>query len=190
METNRYGLLHAHSENSNVKIIDSTNRFDRMVNYAWELGMGGLAMTEHDCLSGTLYALDVYRDKLKKEWSNKYPEVEFPGYEAASKDLDFKVILGNEIYLSEEGLTEACMDGHHPAHFWHLILLAKDAEGYMQLKQLSSSAWKRAWFRGILRTPTYPSDLFKYVQGGHLVCSSACLGGYPAWCWKQIRDMV
>ena len=186
----RYISLHNHSEYSNVKIIDSTNRFDRMVDYAWELGMGGLAMTEHDCLSGTLYALDVYRDKLKKEWSNKYPEVEFPGYEAASKDLDFKVILGNEIYLSEEGLTEACMDGHHPAHFWHLILLAKDAEGYMQLKQLSSSAWKRAWFRGILRTPTYPSDLFKYVQGGHLVCSSACLGGYPAWCWKQIRDNV
>lgn len=186
----RYISLHNHSEYSNVKIIDSTNRFDRMVNYAWELGMGGLAMTEHDCLSGTLYALDVYRDKLKKEWSNKYPEVEFPGYEAASKDLDFKVILGNEIYLSEEGLSEDCMDGHHPAHFWHLILLAKDAEGYMQLKQLSSSAWKRAWFRGILRTPTYPSDLFKYVKGGHLVCSSACLGGYPAWCWKQIRDNV
>ena len=186
----RYGLLHAHSEYSNIKIIDSTNRFDRMVDYAWELGLSSLAMTEHDCLSGTLYALDVYRDKLKKEWSNKYPEIEFPGYEAASKDLDFKVILGNEIYLSEEGLTEACMDGHHPVHFWHLILLAKDAEGYMQLKQLSSSAWKRAWFRGILRTPTYPSDLFKYVQGGHLVCSSACLGGYPAWCWKQIRDNV
>jgi DNA polymerase-3 subunit alpha len=186
----RYGLLHAHSEYSNIKIIDSTNRFDRMVDYAWKLGLSSLAMTEHDCLSGTLYALDVYRDKLKKEWSNKYPEIEFPGYEAASKDLDFKVILGNEIYLSEEGLTEACMDGHHPAHFWHLILLAKDAEGYMQLKQLSSSAWKRAWFRGILRTPTYPSDLFKYVKGGHLVCSSACLGGYPAWCWKQIRDKV
>ena len=186
----RYISLHNHSEYSNIKIIDSTNRFDRMVNYAWELGMGGLAMTEHDCLSGTLYALDVYRDKLKKEWSNKYPEVEFPGYEVASKDLDFKVILGNEIYLSEEGLTEACMDGHHPVHFWHLILLAKDAEGYMQLKQLSSSAWKRAWFRGILRTPTYPSDLFKYVQGGHLVCSSACLGGYPAWCWKQIKDNI
>ena len=100
----RYISLHNHSEYSNVKIIDSTNRFDRMVDYAWELGMGGLAMTEHDCLSGTLYALDVYRDKLKKEWSNKYPEIEFPGYEAASKDLDFKVILGNEIYLYGEGL--------------------------------------------------------------------------------------
>ena len=72
-------------------------------------------------------------------------------------------------------------------HFWHLILLAKDAEGFKQLKQLSSAAWKRAWFRGILRTPTYPSDLFEFVKGGHLICSTACLGSYPAWCWKQIK---
>lgn len=187
METNRYILLHAHSEYSNIKIIDSTNRFDRMVDYAWELGMGGLAMTEHDCLSGTLFALDVYRDKLKKEWSNLYPEKDFPGYIEAAKVLDFKVILGNEIYLSEEGLSEAQMDGKHPYHFWHLILLAKDAEGYMQLKKLSSAAWKRSWFRAILRTPTYPSDLMEFVKGGHLIASTACLGGYAAWCWKQIK---
>ena len=183
-------LLHNHSEYSNIKIIDSTNRFDRMVDYAWELGLGGIAMTEHDCLSGTLYALDVYRDKLKKEWSKAYPNVEFPDYETASEKLNFKVILGNEIYLSEEGLTIEQMDGKHPAHFWHLILLAKDKEGYMQLRYLSSNAWKRAWNKNILRTPTYPSDLLKYVEGGHLICSSACLGGYPAWCWKNIVNAI
>lgn len=179
-----YGLLHAHSEYSNIKIIDSTNRFDRMVDYAWELGLSSLAMTEHDCLSGTLYALDVYRSKLEKEWSKAYPDVEFPSYEEAAQKLNFKVILGNEIYLSEEGLTADNVSSD--SHFWHLILLAKDKEGYMQLRHLSSSAWKRAWTKNILRTPTYPSDLFEYVKGGHLVCSSACLGGYPAWCWKQI----
>ena len=119
--------LHNHTEFSNLKIIDSTNRSNRMIDYAWDLGMSGLAFTDHDCLSGTLKELDEYRAKLKKEWANAYPDEEFPGYAAASDKLDFKVILGNEIYLSEEGLTEACMDGHHPAHFWHLILLAKDA---------------------------------------------------------------
>ena len=70
-------------------------------------------------------------------------------------------------------------------HFWHVILLAKDAEGFKQIRQLSSRAWGRAWFRAILRTPTYPSDLFDIIQGGHIIGSSACLGGYPAWCWKQ-----
>ena len=179
--------IHNHTEYSNLKIIDSTNRSNRMIDYAWDMGMSGLCFTDHDCLSGTLKELDEYRAKLKKEWATMYPEIDFPGYEEASNKLDFKVILGNEIYLSEEGLTEAQMDGNHPVHFWHLILIAKDYEGFHQLRQLSSRAWGRAWFRGILRTPTYPSDLVEIVGGnpGHIICSTACLGGYAAWCWKK-----
>ena len=184
----KYVSLHNHSEFSNLKIIDSINKFSNMINYAWELGLSGLALTDHDCLSGSFEAIDLYRQKLKLEWKNKYADKEFPGYELAAKDLDFKVIVGNEIYLSEEGLDESQMDGKHPVHFWHLILLAKDKEGYNQLKRLSSCAWKRAWFRGILRTPTYPSDLFNIVKDNHLIASSACLGGYTAWCWKQMRE--
>ena len=184
----KYVSLHNHSEFSNLKIIDSINKFSNMINYAWELGLSGLALTDHDCLSGSFEAIDLYRQKLKSEWKNKYEDKEFPGYELAAKDLDFKVIVGNEIYLSEEGLDESQMDGKHPVHFWHLILLAKDKEGYNQLKRLSSCAWKRAWFRGILRTPTYPSDLFNIVKDNHLIASSACLGGYTAWCWKQMRE--
>jgi len=180
-----YCGLHNHTEFSNIKVIDSVNRSDRMIDYAWSLGMSGLAFTDHDCLSGTLKELDEYKAKLKKEWTALHPDQELPSYEEMSKELDFKVILGNEIYLSEEGLCEAHMDGNHPVHFWHLILLAKDAEGFHQLRQLSSAAWRRAWFRAILRTPTYPSDLFEYVKGGHLICSTACLGSYPAWCVRN-----
>lgn len=158
-----------------------------MVDYAWDLGLSGLALTDHDCLSGSLQALDIYKAKLKKEWANLYPDTEFPGFAAASDVLDFKVILGNEIYLSEEGLSEKSMDGQHPAHFWHLILLAKDEVGFQQLKELSSRAWRKGWFKGILRTPTYPSDLIEIVGNnpGHLICSTACLGGYAAWCWRE-----
>lgn len=183
-----YCGLHNHSEFSNVKIIDSINRLDRMIDYSWDIGLSGIAETEHDCLSGTLQALTLYKNKLSKEWVAKHPDEEQPSYAEMSKELDFKVILGNEIYLSEEGLNEDWMDGKHSVHFWHLILLAKDAEGFFQLKQLSSAAWRRAWCRGILRTPTYPSDLFKFVKGGHLICSTACLGGFAAWCWKQMKE--
>ena len=182
-----YCGLHNHSQYSNMKIIDSINRFNLMVDYAWDLGLSGLAMTEHDCLSGTLEALDVWRAKLDKEWSKAFPETDFPGYAEAAKKLDFKVILGNEIYLSEEGLNEEAMSQKAPAHFWHVILLAKDKEGFNQIKHLSSRAWGRAWTRGILRTPTYPSDLFDIIKGGHVICSTACLGGYVAWTWKQIK---
>lgn len=179
--------LHNHTEYSNVKVIDSINRFNRMVDYAWDLGLSGLALTDHDCLSGSLQALDIYKAKLKKEWTALHPDEELPGWAEMSKELDFKIILGNEIYLSEEGLNEAQMDGAHSVHFWHLILLAKDEIGFRQLKELSSRAWRRAWFRGILRTPTYPSDLVEIigVNPGHIVCSTACLGGYAAWCWRQ-----
>lgn len=180
-----YVSIHNHTEFSNIKVIDSINRTPLLIDYAWELGLGGLAITEHDCLSGVIKTVSAYQKKLDKEWSAAYPDKENKhDYEQMSKDLGFKVILGNEIYLSEEDACEATMGMNH---FWHLILLAKDAEGFKQLKQLSSAAWKRAWFRGILRTPTYPSDLMEFVQGGHLVCSTACLGGYPAWCWKQIK---
>ena len=179
--------LHNHTEYSNVKVIDSINRFNRMVDYAWDLGLSGLALTDHDCLSGSLQALDIYKAKLKKEWTVLHPDKELPGWAEMSKELDFKIILGNEIYLSEEGLNEAQMDGAHSVHFWHLILLAKDEIGFRQLKELSSRAWRRAWFRGILRTPTYPSDLVEIIGAnpGHIVCSTACLGGYAAWCWRQ-----
>ena len=184
-----YISIHNHTEFSNIKVIDSINRAPELIDYAWELNLGGLAITEHDCLSGVIKLIEAYRKKLDKEWEAAYPDKEnVHDYEQMSKDLDFKVIIGNEIYLSEEDLSEKCMDGKHPVHFWHLILLAKDAEGWKQLKQLSSAAWKRAWFRGILRTPTYPSDLVNFVKGGHLICSTACLGSFPAWCWKQIKS--
>ena len=178
-----YISLHTHSEYSNIKIIDSINRIDRMIDYAWDIGLSGLAMTEHDCLSGTLRALDCFKAKLNKEWEKEFPDVEKPSYTEMSNQLDFKVLLGNEIYLTAEGA-----DKDYTGSYYHYLLIAKDAEGYRQLKQLSSRAWKRSWMKAILRTPTYPSDLFDIVSGGHLVCSTACLGSYPAWCWKMIQS--
>ena len=34
-----YFSIHAHSEYSNLKVIDSTNRFSRMMDYAWDIGL-------------------------------------------------------------------------------------------------------------------------------------------------------
>ena len=184
-----YFGCHNHSQYSNIKIIDSINRFNRMVDYAWDLGMSGIVMTEHDCLSGTMEAMDVFRAKLDKEWEKIHPDEENKhDYAAMSKELDFKVALGNEIYISEEGANEDMQRSKDGCHFWHFILIAKDAEGFKQLKRLSSSAWKRAWFRGILRTPTYPSDLIREIHGGHLIGSTACLGSNAAYRWKMFRD--
>ena len=102
-----YVSIHNHSEFSNIKVIDSINRTPELIDYAWELGLSGLAITEHDCLSGVIKTIEAYRKKLDKEWEKEFPDREnVHDYEQMSKDLNFKVILGNEIYLSEEGLTE------------------------------------------------------------------------------------
>ena len=187
MKKRDYYSIHCHSEFSNVKVIDSINRYPRSIQYCWDLELSGCAMTEHDCVSGAIKYIDAF-----KSFINKIDESEDKTWMEKAVELDFKPILGNEIYLSEEGLNETtanqwAQEGH-PGHFYHLILLAKDAEGFKQIRELSSAAWKRAWMKGILRTPTYPSDLFNIVKGGHLICSTACLGGYVAHTVKNILE--
>lgn len=85
---------------------------------------------------------------------------------------DFKIAIGNEIYLTdtrENGIK-----------YWHFILIAKDAIGHKQLRQLSSRAWMSSyWDRGMERVPTLKSELKEVVMRnpGHLLATSACLGG-------------
>lgn len=156
--------LHNHTMYSNLHLIDSINRIPDMVNKAIEYGFNGLAITDHEVLSGHIDALD-YGDKIKKD----HP--------------DFKIILGNEIYLikkEEYKLPET--------KFWHFILLAKDLKGYMQIRELSSRAWDRMYVgKGQKRTPTFYDD-FEEVIGadkGHIIMSTACLGSYLNDCFKR-----
>ena len=186
MKTTRYFSAHNHTMFSNVHVIDSINRPEQMLDYAWDLGMGGLAFTDHDCVSGAIKFQKAYEAKLEKEWKNAYGDKEFPGYEEASKALDFKVALGNEIYLSEDDI---CKENQKDRHFYHYILIAKDAEGFKQIRQISSNAWKRGWSTGLMmRTPTISADLLTYIQGGHVICSTACLAGVPARTVMQILE--
>lgn len=162
-----YSSLHNHTQYSNLKLIDSINREEELIDYAIELGLSGVAITDHDCLSGHLKALD-YWNSLDEEKRKKC-----------------KLILGNEIYLCREGLNATNHQKGEP--FYHLILLAKDNIGHEQLRQLSSRAWERSYMKAIMRTPTYSSDLFEIVgeNPGHLVCSSACLAGTLASYFKN-----
>ena len=75
--------------------------------------------------------------------------------EIVRSNPDFKVIRGNEIYLVRNDLTK---DNYNPKieSFYHFILLAKDAEGHKQIRELSTRAWGRSWRIGkITRRPTY-----------------------------------
>ena len=115
------GSLHNHTEYSNARLRDSINRHEELINYAVELGHEVIAITEHECVCNAI-KVEEYYNKIKKEHPN------------------FKVILGNEIYLCRNGLSaETFQSGED--RYYHFILLAKDARGHEQIRELSTRAW-------------------------------------------------
>lgn len=85
---------------------------------------------------------------------------------------DFKIALGNEIYLVDE---------RKPGQkYFHFILIAKDALGHKALRELSSIAWYNVYTdRNMERVPTTKQELADIMKKykGHVIATSACLGG-------------
>ena len=120
--------LHNHSEYSNLRLLDSTNKFERMVDYvANTLGQQGLALTDHEALCGSIKFINTVKDMKAK---GKIPET-------------FKPILGNEIYLVGEEDLKYKLENKERINFYHFILIALDSEGHKQLRELSTRAWSR-----------------------------------------------
>ena len=173
--TNQYpGSLHNHTDFSNLRLKDSINTVDRLMDYALELGQDVLAFTEHESVANAVKIQEAY-EKRKQDNPN------------------FKVILGNEIYLVRNGLNK---DNFNPEEdrYFHFILLAKNAEGHKQIREISTRAWMRSYMaRGMRRVPTYYQDLIDIISKnkGNIIASTACLGGQlPAYLlkYKQTHD--
>lgn len=159
-----YVSLHNHSEYSNLRLLDSINKINDLIKHAHDIGLSGVALTDHESLSGHVKAQSYVEEQKKKN-----PE--------AWKD--FKLMLGNEIYLCRDGLNgENYKSGVDK--YYHFILIAKDAVGHQQLRELSSRAWNRSYIRFMRRCPTYYSDIEEIVGAnpGHLIASTACIGGF------------
>jgi DNA polymerase-3 subunit alpha len=167
--------LHVHSDYSNIKYLDSINKVEDIIKTSIECGLKGSALTDHETLSGHLVFLDA-----AKAVNKKGQELLEKGdtSEKANLMAGFKPILGNEVYLTREGLTQETYEKGEK--FYHFILLAKDKKGWQQLNELSSIAWDRYFVRAIPRTPLYISDIERVVgeDPGHLIATSACLGGF------------
>ena len=89
------------------------------------------------------------------------------------------MIRGNEIYLCRNGLNANNYNKEYD-RYYHFILLAKDAIGHKQIREISTRAWHRSYMaRGMRRVPTYYQDLFDIIGAnpGHIIGSTACLGG-------------
>ena len=149
----RYFGLHNHTMYSNIRLLDCINRPKDLIDKAIELGLSGIAITDHECLSGHM-EVNQYAQKIKE----KYP--------------DFKIALGNEIYLVDERVSGI--------KYYHFILIAKDAIGHKALREMSSIAWYNSYVdRGMERVPITKSELQDIMSRyrGHVIASTACMGG-------------
>ena len=144
---------HCHSHYSNLRLLDATIRPKELVERGLELGLAGIALTDHESLGG-----HIEIDKLQ----DKYKEV----------NPDFKIVRGNEIYLTDTRGTGQ--------YYYHHILLALDAIGHKMLRELSSIAWMNSYYdRGMERVPTLKTEVEDVVRRygqGHIYASTACLG--------------
>lgn len=156
--------LHNHTDNgSNIRgFLDSTNTIKGLLEYTLQVGHKGVAITDHDSVAAHVNALTQmaeFREEDPEKWK------------------DYKLILGNEIYLCSRKIIEEDKD----YVFYHFILIAKDEIGHKQIRELSTRAWIDNSFTWVnIRTPTYYDDLFEVVEAnrGHLVASTGCLGGF------------
>lgn len=157
---------HTHTESSNLRLLDCINRPQQLIDKAIELGLSGIAITDHEALCS-----HVKVNKIAKQYREKYP--------------NFTIALGNEIYLTE---TRNC-----DQKYFHFILIAKDEIGYRALKELSSIAWYNLYVdRRMERVPLLKSELKEVMQNykGHVIATSACMGGelsYNAFLMNKSR---
>ena len=148
-----YFNCHTHTMYSNLRLVDAINKPADLIDKAIELGLSGLAITDHECLSAHI-EVEKYMKDIKKE----HP--------------DFKIAYGNEIYLVDERKSGQ--------KYYHFILIAKDAIGHRALRELSSKAWMNSYVdRRMERVPTTKEELREVVEKfkGHLIATTACIGG-------------
>jgi len=154
-----FSELHAHTHLSNLRMIDSNIKTEDLIQHAYDVGLNGIAITDHEALSSHIKALETHSEIiLGKEYD---------------KSRDFKVMLGNEIYLNNTREPQK--------KYYHFLLIAKDEVGYKQLKKLSTEAWKNSFHdRGLERTITTYQDIIDIVgeDKGHLIASTACIGSF------------
>ena len=138
----KYVPLHVHSEYS---LLDGAIRINELVDFAKNNDMPAVALTDHGVMYGDM---ELY---------------------TTAKEAGIKPILGCEFYVHNGDITEHDKN-NNPCY--HLILLAKNKQGYQNLIKLTSIAW----CKGRYVKPRINHDLIKEYHEG-LICLSACLGG-------------
>jgi len=162
--------LHTHTGDSNASrgFADSSIKLEDLVKGAIKKGLSGIAVTDHETVGSFVKA---------KNLEEKY---------------NFPILCGNEIYLTSDNQYDILKNDYEKGmYFPHFLLISLDKIGNEQLRRLSTIAWIKNGFRnkGLFRTPTKMSDVERIIgdNKGHVISSTACLGGQVA---KWIADII
>ncbi len=146
--------LHVHTYFS---ILDGQSPVKDLVKKAIGDGMRGMAITDH----GNMFGVKELFDECAKVNKGRKKE----GLEP------FKPIFGCEMYVARRGMREKS-DQKLDRSGWHLIVLAKNLNGYKNLIKLVSDSWVDGFYG---RPRTDHEQLERYHEG--LIVCSACIGG-------------
>lgn len=153
--------LHVHTEYS---LLDGLSRIDELMKYVKECGMDSVAITDHGAMYG---AIEFYK---------------------AGKDNGVKPIIGMEAYTTNLDHTKKPERGKLQNH--HLLLLAKNEQGYKNLMKLTSIAH----LEGYYYRPRFTREMLKDYSEG-LIATSACAQGEIAKAlvqgdYKKAKDVA
>ena len=146
--------LHVHTYYS---ILDGQSPVKRLVDKAVADGMRGMAITDH----GNMFGIKEFFDYCKTVNGKLKDEGKPP----------FKPIFGCEMYVARNGQKTLKRDKSDMSGY-HLIVLAKNYQGYKNLVKLVSNAWVDGFY---MRPRTDREDLERYREG--LIVCSACIAG-------------
>ena len=157
--------LHVHTYYS---ILDGQSSIPKLVDKAIANGMKGMAITDHGDMFGVKELFNYCNKVNGKLRDEGKPE--------------FKPIFGCEMYVARRSKMDRS-DPKVDKSGYHLIVLAKNYNGYKNLIKLVSRAWVDGFY---MRPRTDRADLEKYHED-LIVCSACIAGEVPA---KILRDDI
>lgn len=135
--------LHVHTEYS---LLDGAARIKDLVAQARELGMKHLAITDHGVMFGVI---DFYRECISQ---------------------GIHPVIGCEVYTAARRLEDKDQD--KDKYQGHLVLLAKNNEGYQNLMKIVSTGFTK----GFYYKPRIDKEVLRAHSDG-IIALSACLAG-------------
>jgi len=137
-------------------LLDGLNKINNLASRVKELGMDAVAITDH----GNMYGAVEFYEKMRKE--------------------GIKPIIGAEIYVAPAGIENKNKDEDR----FHLILIAKDLNGYKNLVKIVS----KSFIEGFYYKPRVDYKILEDYHSG-LIAMSACLQGeVPSKALKEGKE--